>query len=84
MKLLKNLGAAFLDQKGGVSSMRIITVLICFIILGIWVTFMFIEGKYIPLGYAEAGLIGAAAGAKAAQSRFELGSSGLSSNLEGD
>lgn len=71
MKALNVLGEAFLSNNGNVSSMRIVTVLTCFIVLGTWITFMFIEGRYIPLGYAEAGLIGAAAGAKAIQSKFE-------------
>lgn len=68
---------AFCDHSGGVSAMRIMSFLVCVVVLGLWVAFCFIEGRYIPLGWAEAGLIGAACGAKAAQSRFELGSTGL-------
>ena len=78
-KLFKVLGDAFLDHKGGVSAMRIMTVVICLVVLGAWLAGMIVEGRYIPLGYAEAGLIGAASGAKAVQSRFELGNNGLRS-----
>ncbi len=82
-RLLKILGDAFLDHKGGVSAMRITTVIICLVILGSWLAFMIVEGRYIPLGYAEAGLLGAATGAKAVQSRFELGGGGLRDFDEG-
>ncbi len=83
MKILRLLGDAFLDHNGGVSSLRIVTVLISVTVLGVWISFMIIEGRYIPLGYPEAGLIGACAGAKAAQSHFELGKDGLSRFEEG-
>lgn len=73
----KQVGDAFCDHSGGVSTMRIMTVLVCMLVLGAWVTGMIVAGHYIPLGWAEAGLIGGACGAKAAQSRFELGSGGV-------
>lgn len=77
MKFLKLLGDAFLDHQGGVSVMRILSFLVSFVVLGVWIAFMFVEGGYIPLGWAEAGLIGLVSSAKAAQSRFELGQGGL-------
>lgn len=77
MRLLAASVDAFCDHSGGISVMRIMSFLVCVVVLGLWVAFCFIEGRYIPLGWAEAGLIGAACGAKAAQSRFELGSAGL-------
>lgn len=73
------IGDAFLDQGGGVSSMRILCVLTCVVIFGMWITFSFIEGRYIPFGIPEAGLISVALGAKAVQTRSELGTGGLKS-----
>ena len=83
MRFLNFVAGAFLDECGDVSCIRLISILICVVVLGVWVTFMFIEGRYIPLGYAEAGLISGAVGAKALQSRFELGGQGLK-NFSGD
>lgn len=77
MRLGNLLGDAFCDHSGGVSAMRIMAVLVCVIVLGAWITGMIVAGHYIPMGWAEAGLIGGACGAKAAQSRFELGSGGV-------
>lgn len=76
-RVAAQLGDAFCDHTGGVSSMRIMSVLVCVIVLGAWIMGMVAAGHYIPLGVAEAGLIGMACGAKAAQSRFELGSGGV-------
>jgi len=70
-------GDAFCDHSGGTSAMRIMAVLVCVIVLGAWIVGMLAAGRYIPLGWAEAGLIGMACGAKATQSRFELGSGGV-------
>lgn len=77
MRLGNLLGDAFCDHTGGTSAMRIMAVLVCLVVLGAWITGMVVAGHYIPLGWAEAGLIGGACGAKAAQSRFELGSGGV-------
>ena len=64
---------------GGWSSMRIITMLISVVVLGMWVIFCFVEGRFIPLGWETVTLLVGAQGAKAAQLRFELGTGGLSS-----
>lgn len=82
MKLLNLLGDAFTDHSGGVSAMRIVAAFVCCTVLGVWIAFMFIEGRYIPLGWPEAGIIGGAFGAKAVQSRFELGGHGLKDFME--
>lgn len=71
------MGDAFCDHEGGTSAMRIMAFLVCVVVLGAWLWGMAEAGHYIPLGWAEAGLVGGACGAKAAQSRFELGSGGL-------
>ena len=84
IKVLKLLGDAFTDHSGGVSAMRIIAALVCLLVLGVWITFMIVEGRYIPLGWPEAGIIGGAFGAKAAQSHFELGSRGVKDFMEGN
>lgn len=70
-------GDAFLDHAGGVSAMRIISVLVCLLVLGAWIVGMLAAGHYLPLGWPEVSLISSACGAKAVQSRFELGSSGV-------
>ncbi len=53
--------------------MRLVTAVITLAVLGMWIWGCLHAGHYIPLGYAEAGIIGAAQGAKAAQARFEYG-----------
>jgi hypothetical protein len=45
-------------------------------VLAVWVWGNISAGQYVPLGHAEAGLLGAVHGGKALQTRFELGSSG--------
>lgn len=67
-----------LDHSGGVSCQRIVTFAVCGVVLGMWVWGCLSSGQLIPLGWPEVTLIGAAQGAKAVQSRFELGSHGLS------
>lgn len=67
------------DYQGSVSCQRIVTFVVSFVILGMWIWGCFSAGHLLPLGWPEAGLIGAAQGAKALQSRFELGAGGLSS-----
>ncbi len=63
----------FRDDAGEFSCMRLVTALITLTVLGMWIWGCLKAGHYIPLGYAEAGIIGAAQGAKAAQARFEYG-----------
>lgn len=70
-------GDAFCDHTGGTSCMRIMSVLVCIIVLGAWIIGMLAAGRYLPIGWPEVSLIGMACGAKAAQSRFELGSGGV-------
>lgn len=62
---------------GGWSTMRITTMLICVVILGMWVTFCFIEGRLIPISWEMVSLLGGSQAAKAAQLRFEVGKNGI-------
>ena len=71
------LSDALHGMDGGWSSMRIVTMLISVVVLGMWVIFCFIEGRFIPLGWETVTLLVGAQGAKAAQLRFELGSGGI-------
>lgn len=62
---------------GGYSAMRITTMLICIVVLGTWVIFCFIEGRFVPISWEMVTLIAGSQGAKAAQLRFELGKDGI-------
>lgn len=64
-------------QDGGWSTMRITTLLVCVTVLGVWVVFCFIEGRFVPITWEMVALIAGSQGAKAAQLRFELGRDGL-------
>ena len=66
-------------QDGGWSCMRITTLLICVVVLGMWVAFCFIEGRFVPISWEMVTLVAGSQGAKAAQLRFELGRGGLAS-----
>jgi len=57
--------------------MRITTMLICVVVLGMWVIFCFVEGRLVPLTWEMVSVLGFSQGAKAAQLRFEVGSKGL-------
>lgn len=63
----------FVDDTGAFSCMRLMCFLVAVAVLGTWVWGNIQAGHYVPLGYAEAGLLGAAHGCKAAQGRFEYG-----------
>lgn len=62
---------------GGWSTMRITTMLICLVVLGTWVTFCFVEGRFVPISWEMVSLLGGSQAAKAAQLRFEVGKQGL-------
>ena len=62
---------------GGFSAMRIVTMLVCLLVLINWVVFCFIEGRFVPITWEMVALIAGSQGAKAAQLRFELGKEGL-------
>ena len=62
---------------GGWSTMRITTMLICVVVLGMWVIFCFVESRFIPIGWEMVALLGGSQGAKAAQLRFEVGKNGI-------
>ncbi|MBD5608259.1 MAG: hypothetical protein HDQ93_05350 [Desulfovibrio sp.] len=62
---------------GGYSAMRIVTMLVCLIVLLNWVIFCFVEGRFVPISWEMVALIAGSQGAKAAQLRFELGNDGL-------
>ena len=64
-------------QDGGWSTMRITTMLVCVVVLGMWVAFCFIEGRFIPVSWEMVALVAGSQGAKAAQLRIELGRGGL-------
>lgn len=62
---------------GGYSAMRITTMLVCVVVLGMWVVACFMEGRFVPISWEMVTLIAGSQGAKAAQLRFELGKQGL-------
>lgn len=64
-------------QDGGWSCMRITTLLVCVVVLGMWATFCFIEGRFVPITWEMVTLVAGSQGVKAAQLRFELGRGGL-------
>lgn len=64
-------------QDGGWSTMRITTLLVCVVVLGMWVIFCFVEGRFVPISWEMVALVAGTQGVKAAQLRFELGSQGL-------
>ena len=64
--------------------MRITTMLICVVVLGMWVIFCFMEGRFVPISWEMVTLIAGSQGAKAAQLRFELGREGLHGFTEPD
>ena len=68
---------AFRCLDGGWSTMRITTMLVCVVVLGMWVIFCFVEGRLVPLTWEMVSVLGFSQGAKAAQLRFEVGSKGL-------
>ena len=62
---------------GGYSAMRITTMLVCVVVLGMWVTACCMEHRFVPISWEMVTLIAGSQGAKAAQLRFELGRQGL-------
>ena len=76
-RMLAPLGDAFLDYQGGTSTMRIMSMLVVIVVLANWVACCWLTKSYVPFGYAEAGVVTASLGAKAAQSHFEIGREGL-------
>lgn len=71
------LSDAFRCMDGGWSTMRITTMLICVVVLGMWVIFCFVEGRFVPISWEMVSLLGCSQGAKAAQLRFEVGGKGI-------
>ena len=63
----------FMDDAGDFSCMRLMCFLVTLVVLALWVWGNISAGHYIPLGYAEAGLLGASHGCKAWQSHSEYG-----------
>ena len=51
------LSDALHGMDGGWSSMRIVTMLISVVVLGMWVIFCFVEGRFIPLGWETVTLL---------------------------
>ena len=71
------LAQTFQGVNGQWSTMRIVTMLTCVVVLGMWVVFCFVERRLIPMSWEMVALIGGSQGAKAAQLRFEAGRGGL-------
>lgn len=63
----------FKDDVGELSCMRLMCLVVTLAVLVVWIWGNWRAGGYVPLGYAEAGLLSAAHGCKAAQGRFEYG-----------
>lgn len=63
----------FRDDAGELSCMRLMVFFVDAVVLGIWIWANIKAGHYVPLGYAEAGIICANHGGKAAQGYFEYG-----------
>ena len=66
----------FTDDERRLSCMRLLCFLVVLAVLGVWLWGNAVAGQYVPLGYAEAGLIGPACGGKAAQGYFASGRPG--------
>lgn len=77
MSIRQAIADALQGVDGGYSAMRITTMLVCVIVLGTWVVFCFVEGRFVPISWEMVALIAGSQGAKAAQLRFELGREGL-------
>lgn len=65
----------FKDDAGEFSCMRLLAFVVVLAVLAMWVWGNITAGQYVPLGYGEAGIIGAAVSGKAAQGYFEYGGS---------
>ena len=63
----------FVDDAGQLSCMRLMCFIVTVTVLGMWVWGCFKAGQYLPLGYADAGLLSAVHGGKALQGRYEYG-----------
>lgn len=59
------------DDNGGYSTLRLSLCVLQVVILGAWITGMFVEGRYLSLGPNEAALLGTGYGAKVVQRYFE-------------
>lgn len=77
MTIRQAIADALQGVDGGYSAMRITTMLVCVVVLGMWVIFCFVEGRFVPISWEMVALIAGSQGAKAAQLRFELGRDGL-------
>lgn len=77
MTIRQALADALQGVDGGFSAMRITTMLVCVVVLGMWVIACFMEGRFVPISWEMVTLIAGSQGAKAAQLRFELGKQGL-------
>lgn len=74
----------FRCPNGQWSAMRVVTFIVCLVVLGTWVTFCFIEGRFIPLDWPTVSVLGVSQAAKAIQGRFEFGPRGLNKPWEGE
>lgn len=76
-RALSLVGDCFLDHSESVSCQRIVTFAVTITVLGMWVWGCLHAGQFLPLGWPEVSLLAGSQGAKALQSRFELGAGGL-------
>ena len=63
----------FKDDDGALSCMRLMAFMVTAVVLAMWVWGNLKAGHYVPMGFAEAGAVGAAHSGKAAQGYFEYG-----------
>ena len=63
----------FLDDEGRCSLMRLMCFLVTLSVLALWLWGNLRAGQYLPLGYAESGLLASLGGGKALQGYFEYG-----------
>ena len=70
---MRILAQFFKDDAGEFSCMRLMAFVVVLVVLIVWIWGNLKAGQYVPLGNAEAGLIGSAVLGKAAQGYFEYG-----------
>ena len=70
---MKGMRDFFLDDAGRSSLMRLMCFLVTFAVIGLWLWGNVRVGHYLPLGYAESGLLASLCGGKALQGYFEYG-----------
>lgn len=70
---MKRLLEFFQDDVGALSFMRFAAFVVLAVILGVWVWGNLAEGRYVPLGVSEAGIVMAVIAGKVIQAKIEYG-----------